>query len=80
MTYRPSPGELDNILSPTTPAPLSPEKLKRVEEEEREDEKVARDMKPTLGFLPPLAVRSSQLAKVRKSRHKKANLGAGNAS
>ena len=39
----------------------------------------AKNMKPTLGFLPPLADRSSHLTRVRKSRNKKANLGAGNA-
>jgi len=45
----------------------------------REMEEV-NDMKPTLGFLPPLAVRSSHLNRVRKSRNKRANLGAGNAA
>ncbi|KDR83508.1 hypothetical protein GALMADRAFT_55000 [Galerina marginata CBS 339.88] len=74
LTYQPSlsPVPPEEALSPF---PASPNKLK---EEAVEAEKEAKDMKPTLGFLPPLAVRASHL-RARKSRNRKANIGAGNA-
>jgi hypothetical protein len=46
-------------------------------EEAIETEVAAKAMKPTLGFLPPLADRPSYLTRARKSRNRKAKLGAG---
>ena len=77
MTYQPDFNDdvLSPILDPSQArgSPVADHPLKEVMEE-------VKDMKPTLGFLPPLAARSSHLIRVRKSRDKKANLGAGNAT
>jgi len=62
-------------MSPVEAA--SPVSEQQAQQEAVETEVAARAMKPTLGFLPPLADRSSHLTRVRKSRNKKANLGAG---
>jgi hypothetical protein len=87
MTYRPSQPRTsdfddDMVSSPIVVDPAnpggSPEQQHVSKEEAIEDEKAANEMKPTLGFLPPLAVRSSRLMRARKSKHRKANLGAGN--
>jgi hypothetical protein len=76
MTYQPSVSDSnDEVLSPTLNpfhvggSPVGYEMMEEV-----------KAMKPTLGFLPPLAVRSSHLTRVRKSRNKKINVGAGNAA
>ena len=55
----------------------SPMSEQQAHKEAIETEVAAKAMKPTLGFLPPLADRSSQLTRTRKSRHRKENLGAG---
>jgi hypothetical protein len=72
MKYQPPPSPL---AFPTEAA--SPVSEWHVHQEAVETEVAAKAMKPTLGFLPPLADRSSHLARARKSRNKKANLGAG---
>jgi len=72
MTYNPTSPFADDILSPAEPTA-------NMEQLRRETEDAAKKIKPTLGFLPPLADRSSQLLRVRKSRNRKANVGAGNA-
>jgi hypothetical protein len=65
------------------PDPMSPVEAavpgleQQAQEEAIETEVAAKAMKPTLGFLPPLADRSSYLTRKRKSRHRKAKLGAG---
>jgi hypothetical protein len=78
MTYQPDVDDdvLSPVLDPTQVggSPVAEHPLKEDVMEE------VKGMKPTLGFLPPLAVRSSHLIRVRKSRNKKANLGAGNAA
>ncbi|KAJ3503863.1 hypothetical protein NLJ89_g8241 [Agrocybe chaxingu] len=78
MTYQPESPGFEDILSPTEGV-TSPVTEQRREQDARETEIEARNMKPTLGFLPPLADRSSHLTRARKSKNKKANLGAGNA-
>jgi len=95
MRYRPQVTSPEETLSPsvdiTAAAPstatgtaalgmnLSPPQDSERAAMEAEIAVAAKNMKPTLGFLPPLADRSSHLTRVRKSRNKKANLGAGNA-
>jgi len=80
MTYQPevndemlSPNTLDSAQMGSSPVGADQPLKEDVMEE-------VKNMKPTLGFLPPLAVRSSHLIRVRKSRDKKANLAAGNAA
>lgn len=89
MTYRPSrvTADFDDVAvsSPIISDPglpnlanLTDQQQQQVVSKEEAIEKAANEIKPTLGFLPPLAVRSSRLMRARKSRHRKANLGAGN--
>lgn len=69
QTYKPmtSPSKDDSpSLGPTSPR------------NQDQAVKTARDMKPVLGFLPPLTDRSSHLMRARKSKKKKAAVGAGN--
>ncbi|KAF9535054.1 Mechanosensitive ion channel-domain-containing protein [Crepidotus variabilis] len=79
-TYQPSAAHDDAFLSMMDPDDLSAAEQQSLSREETlETEKAAQEMKPTLGFLPPLGVRSNHLLRARKSRNRKANLGAGNA-
>ncbi|KAH9482890.1 Mechanosensitive ion channel protein Msy1 [Psilocybe cubensis] len=75
MKYEPPSQNYEEVRSPMADTPLTADELRQ---EAVEAEVAAKAMKPTLGFLPPLEDRSSRLM-ARKSRHKKANLGAGNA-
>ncbi|PPQ77268.1 hypothetical protein CVT25_010850 [Psilocybe cyanescens] len=75
MTYQPTSPPPDDVQSPVETSRSADE----IRQEAVETEIAAKAMKPTLGFLPPLADRSSHVMVARKSRHKKANLGAGNA-
>ncbi|KAF9569455.1 hypothetical protein CPC08DRAFT_623518 [Agrocybe pediades] len=75
MRYDPAPSAPDDVLSPTSPSMPTAS----MDQMKRETEDAAKKMKPSLGFLPPLADRSSQLLRARKSRDRKTNLGAGNA-
>ncbi|KAF9057504.1 hypothetical protein BJ165DRAFT_1397760 [Panaeolus papilionaceus] len=68
----------DDIISPTADAHLSPEEQRLKEEEVKEAEIDAKKMKASLGFLPPLAYRSTRIVRARRSRNRKANMGAVN--
>ncbi|KIM45923.1 hypothetical protein M413DRAFT_23733 [Hebeloma cylindrosporum] len=74
MKYQPAPSQPE-ATSPIEAAP--PLSAQQAYEEAVATEVAAKAMKPTLGFLPPLADRSSNLTRARKSRHRKAILGAG---
>ncbi|KAF8974747.1 Mechanosensitive ion channel-domain-containing protein [Flammula alnicola] len=76
LVYQPSSPapQADEMLSPVSPTNTE----RQTQQEAIEVQIAAKNMKPTLGFLPPLADRSSHLARVRKSKNRKANLGAGN--
>ncbi|TFK43314.1 Mechanosensitive ion channel-domain-containing protein [Crucibulum laeve] len=66
----PSPG-IEEPLSPNVSTPVT-EQHRREEAEELD--RLAKNMKPSLGFLPPLATRSAHLSRARKSKHKKVAL------
>ena len=68
----PFPDENFSLTSPLEPAQLSTEDQHR---EQVEVEEEAKQMKPTLGFLPPLADRSSNLTRARKSKYKRVRAG-----
>ena len=74
MKYQP-PQSNPDVMSPVEAA--APVWEQQAQEEAIETEVAAKAMKPTLGFLPPLADRSSYLTRGRKSRHRKEKLGAG---
>ncbi|KAF8165120.1 Mechanosensitive ion channel-domain-containing protein [Crassisporium funariophilum] len=78
-TPTPSPGP-DDTMSPVDgdgDGPVSPRTEERQRREALETEREAKNMKATLGFLPPIAVRSEQLTRVRRSKSRKAVMGAG---
>ena len=69
-TYMPTANPGKHNLSPTSPDPRM---------EQRNQDETAQDMKPSvLGFVPPLPDRSSHLMRARKSKKRKAAVGAGN--
>ncbi|PPQ68772.1 hypothetical protein CVT24_007714 [Panaeolus cyanescens] len=76
--YNPATPGPEDPLSPVAEAHLSPEEKQRKEEEVKEAEIDAKKMKASLGFLPPLAYRSSHLVRARRSKNRKANMGAVN--
>ncbi|KAF9481972.1 hypothetical protein BDN70DRAFT_991464 [Pholiota conissans] len=66
---------VDDPQPPQSPQPASPTPTS-MQEDVAEVERVAKEMKPVLGFLPPMADRSSHMLRARKSRNRKANIGA----
>ena len=74
VTHTYSPEAATDVLSPAPASPTPSLSRRDAEETERQ----AKEMKPLLGFLPPIHDRSSHLTRARKSRNRKANLGAGN--
>ncbi|KAF9452011.1 hypothetical protein P691DRAFT_661968 [Macrolepiota fuliginosa MF-IS2] len=61
-------------VTPMSPEDLSPQERAMREVEMQEIERSAKEMKPSLGFLPPLANRERKLTRARKSKGRKAAL------
>ena len=68
-TYKPTTSSDKDDLSPPNSNPTSSRPRRR---------EMAQDKTPVLGFLPPPADRSSHLMRARKTKKKKAAVGAGN--
>lgn len=78
MTYIPdkakSPPGSPGFSDPMKPEEQAPLERASQEAEAQDTERASRNMKPVLGFLPPLASRESTLTRTRKSKSRKAVL------